>query len=129
MSPIRLSALLTVLLGGQSLAAPAQTGQTCLIRGEVVAVSEREVARDPDWANRWGIPRKTRYTDVTIRPIEVSHLEGGFGASCGEEVQTFQLGDEAAPETGSCITATARSGGDEFRVGTWITEIRPAACD
>jgi hypothetical protein len=121
--------VLAALSGTPGLAAPALTGHTCQIRGEVVDVSTRQVRRDPDWARSWGISRTTHYTDVTIRPIEVSHLEDGFDASCSGEVQTFQLGDEAAPETGSCITATARSGGDEFRNGTWLTEIRPADCD
>lgn len=118
-----------VLSATPALAAPALTGQTCLIRGEVLDVSAREVARDPDWARSWGVPDTASYTDVTIRPIEVSHLEDGFDASCSGEVQTFQLGDEATPQIGSCIRATARSGGDEFRNGTWLTEIRPADCD
>jgi hypothetical protein len=117
------------LSGTPLLAAPAQERQTCLIRGEVVAVSEREVARDPDWADAWGVPRTTRYTDVTIRPFEVSHLQDGFDPSCSGEVQAFQLGEGAAPEAGACVSATARFSGDEFRIGTWLTEIRPSDCD
>lgn len=117
------------LSGTPALAAPAQTGKTCLIRGEVIGVSEREVARHRSWAKSWGIPRTTRYTDLTIRPIEIAHLQDGFDPSCSGEVQTFQLGEGAAPEVGACISATAKFSGDEFRIGTWLTEIRPADCD
>lgn len=48
------------LSGTPGLPAPAPTGQTCLIRGEVLEVAVREVSRDPDWARSFG---------VTIRPI------------------------------------------------------------
>lgn len=109
-------------------AAPAMTGKTCLIRGEVTETSQREVTRHAGWARSWGIPRKTRYTDVTIRPLEVSHLEDGIDPSCTGRTQTFQV-DGAPPKVGACVSATARFSGDEFRIGTWLTEIRPAACD
>jgi hypothetical protein len=36
------------LFGGPALSAPALTGQTCLIRGEVLDISAREVSRDTD---------------------------------------------------------------------------------
>lgn len=122
------SFVVIVLSGTPTLAAPAQTGQTCLIRGEVLEVSERAVARDPDWAGSWGIPRTTRYTDLTIRPIEIAHLQDGVDPSCSGEVQIFQLGEGAAPEVGTCVSATARFSGDEFRIGTWVTGISPAPC-
>ena len=120
--------VLGVLAGTPVLAAPAQERQTCLIRGEVVAVSDREVRRDPDWADTWGVPRTTLYTDVTIRPFEVSHLDDGVGPSCTGEEQAFPLNEGAAPGIGACVSAIARFSGDEFRIGTWLTEIRPAAC-
>lgn len=122
-------AVLGVLVGTPALAAPAQERQTCLIRGEVVAVSYREVRRDPDWADAWDVPRITRYLDVTIRPFEVSHLEDGAGPSCAGEEQVFQLDEGAAPEVGACLSGIARFSGDEFRIGTWITGISPAPCD
>lgn len=117
------------LAGTPVLAAPAQDRQTCLIRGEVIAVAQREVARDPGWADSWDVPRTALYTDVTIRPFEVSHLEDGVGHSCTGKEQAFQLDEGAAPEVGACVSATARFSGDEFRIGTWLTEISPFACD
>ena len=126
---MRLAPLLLLLgLPGQGLAAPAPTGQTCLIRGEVVEVSVREVSRDQDWARGWGISPITLYTDVTIRPIKVSHLEDGFNPSCTGEVQTFQV-DGNAPEVGACIRASAVFSGDEFRIGTWLTGVEDVPCD
>lgn len=118
-----------VLAGTPVLAAPAPEHQTCLIRGEVTTVSQREVARDPDWADAWGAPRTALYTDVTIRPFEVTHLEDGAGPSCTGEEQAFQLDEGAAPEVGACVFATARFSGDEFRIGTWLTQISTAPCD
>lgn len=117
-----------VLSAAPALAAPALTGQTCLIRGEVVKVATREVSRDPDWARSWSVPGTVSYTDVTIRPVEVSHLEDGFDPSCSGEVQTFQLDEGAAPEVGACVSATARFSGDEFRIGAWLTGIRSVDC-
>ena len=123
-------ALLTLLLclPVPAIAAPAPTGQTCLIRGEVLDVSVREVARDSDWARSWGVSETVTYTDVTIRPMEVSHLEDGFSPSCTGEPQTFQVEGEA-PTVGACITAVALFSGDEFRIGTWLTGIEGASCD
>lgn len=117
-----------VLSGMPVLTSPALTGQTCLIRGEVVKVAAREVLRDPGWARSWGVQDKTTYTDVTIRPIKVSHLEDGFSPSCTGDIQTFQINTGTAPLIGSCVTATAMFSGDEFRIGTWLTEVEPAPC-
>lgn len=121
-------AVVLVLSGGSALAAPALTGQTCLIRGEVQDVLTRELPRDPDWARSWGLSRTARYTDVIIRPIEVSHLEDGLSPSCTGEIQTFQI-DAEAPSVGACLRATAVFSGDEFRIGTWLTGVEPAPCD
>jgi hypothetical protein len=116
------------LSGTPGLAAPAPTGHTCLIRGEVLDVAVREVSRDPNWARSWGVSETITYTDVTIRPVEVSHLDDGFGLSCTGEVQTFQI-DGETPPVGACIRATAIFSGDEFRIGTWLTGVDPAPCD
>lgn len=118
-----------VLAGTPVLAAPAQERQTCLVRGEVTSVSQREVARDPGWADAWGAPQTTRYTDVTIRPFEVFHLDDGIGPSCSGGEQDFQLDDGAAPKVGACVSATARFSGDEFRIGTWLAGISVSSCD
>ncbi|PTX52655.1 hypothetical protein IQ03_03889 [Gemmobacter caeni] len=122
--------LITLLLSlpAPLLAAPAPTGQTCLIRGEVLDVSARDVARDPDWARSFGVSETVIYTDVTIRPVEISQLADGFSPSCIGETQTFQL-DGEAPPVGACIRATAIFSGDEFRIGTWLTGVEPAPCD
>ena len=65
---------------------------------------------------------------MTIRPIEVSHLEDGFNLSCTGETQTFQV-DGAPPPVGACISASAVFSGDEFRIGTWLTGIEEAFCN
>jgi hypothetical protein len=109
-------------------AAPAMTGKTCLIRGEVTETSQREVTRHAGWARSWGIARTTRYTDVTIRPFEVSHLEDGIDPSCTGRTQTFQV-DGIPPKVGACVSATARFSGDEFRIGTWLAGISVSSCD
>ena len=119
--------IVLVLSGVPALAAPAPTGQTCLIRGEVLEVSARAVARDPDWARSFGVAETVTYTDVTIRPIEVSHLEDGFSPSCTGETQTFQV-DGEVPSVGACIRAEAVFSGDEFRIGTWLTGVEPSPC-
>ena len=119
---------LLLSLPAPALAAPALTGQTCLIRGEVLDVSAREVARDPDWARSFGVPETVTYTDVTVRPMEVSHLEDGFSPSCTGGAQTFQVEGDA-PRVGACLRASAIFSGDEFRIGTWLTGIEPATCD
>jgi len=115
-------------LGGPALAAPALTGKTCLIRGEVLEVAEREVTRETGWARSWGVPETISYTDVTMRPTEVSHLEDGFSPSCTGETQTFQV-DGEPPRVGVCVRASAVFSGDEFRIGTWLTGIEEAPCD
>ncbi len=124
----RLLIPLLLSLPAPLLAAPAPTGHTCLIRGEVQEISTREVDRDPDGARSWGVPETITYTDVTIRPVDVSHLDDGFSPSCSGEVQTFQV-DGEAPPVGACIRATAVFSGDEFRIGTWLTGVEPAPCD
>ena len=115
-------------LGGPALAAPALTGTTCLIRGEVLKVAERQVTREKGWARNWGVPETVSYTDVTILPVEVSHLEDGFSPSCTGEEQVFQI-DGNPPEVGSCIRGSAVFFGDEFRIGTWLTGIEETSCD
>lgn len=124
----RLLVPLLLSLPAPLIAAPAPTGQTCLIRGEVLDVSARDVARDPDWARSFGVSETVVYTDVTIRPVEISQLADGFSPSCIGETQTFQL-DGEAPPVGACIRATAIFSGDEFRIGTWLTGVEPAPCD
>lgn len=124
----RLLVPLLLSLPAPLIAAPAPTGQTCLIRGEVLDVSARDVARDPDWARSFGVSETVIYTDVTIRPVEISQLADGFSPSCIGETQTFQL-DGEAPPVGACIRATAIFSGDEFRIGTWLTGVEPAPCD
>ncbi|MCA9774772.1 MAG: hypothetical protein KC466_20295 [Myxococcales bacterium] len=120
--------LAAALYGTPGLAAPAPTGQTCLIRGEVLDVAVREFSRDPDWARSFGVTETVPYTDVTILPIELSQMADGFSPSCTGEVQTFQI-DGEAPPVGACIRATAIFSGDEFRIGTWLTGVEPAPCD
>ena len=110
-------------------AAPAAPHQGCELVGGVLKIEERVVERDAGWAESWGTQKTKRYTDVTLEPYSVTHEEGKLPKSCTGEVQTFQLPQENdSLQKGDCIRANARFSGDEFAIGTWLTNISKVAC-
>ena len=130
-SPACLSIVLgLVLITPQAVtAAPAAPHQGCELVGEVLKIEERVVERDASWAESWGIANTKRYTDVTLKPYSVTHEEGILPKSCTGEVQTFQLPQQSdSLQKGDCIGANARFSGDEFSIGTWLTNVSKVAC-
>lgn len=106
----------------------------CDLTGEVSSVEERVVERDAGWAESWGIAKTKGYIDVTVKPFSVTHKEGRAPKSCTGDLQTFQLLPgklwyaENPLKKGDCIRASARFSGDEFAIGTWLTNVSKVAC-
>ena len=120
----------SILITPQAVtAAPARPHQGCDLVGEILKIEERVVEREASWAESWGIAKTKSYTDVTINPFSITHEGGDLPKSCTGEVQTFQLPQENdGLQKGDCIRANARFSGDEFSIGTWLTNISKVAC-
>jgi hypothetical protein len=106
-------------------AAPAVSGPICRLEGRVLSVEERVVVRDADWAASWAIAPATSYTDVKVAVLRFNDTN-----DCMAFPDVFQLAPgETAPTQGACIAARSAFSGDEFRIGTWLSDIREIDCD